>query len=225
MILAIGRPTAEVRLPSQEGTIILAMDVSVSMLADDVKPNRLEAAKKAALAFVDAQPANVRIGVVAFGNSAGVAQSPTQDKKAVTRAIEGLVPQRGTAIGRGTLASLAAIYGQSAAPQGTPSPSEPFGSPALPPITETVPVGSYASALIVLLTDGQNNSGPPPMDVIDEASRRGVRVYTVGLGRTPSNRWRRRREHSTSALVARPISRRFTRTWGRVWCSGLNAVN
>ncbi|MBM2832087.1 MAG: hypothetical protein HW414_1139 [Dehalococcoidia bacterium] len=182
MIVALARPMATVVLPSQQGTVILTLDVSGSMRADDLKPNRMEAAKAAAVAFVGNQPEHVRIGVVSFTDAASLVQAPTTDREAVLAAINRLTPQRGTAIGRGILASLDAIF------EGSPDAiaSEFLNdsgagfqvSPPPPPL----PPGTYAPAVIVLLSDGQSNVGPPPLAVIKHASNRGVRVYTIGVG-------------------------------------------
>jgi Ca-activated chloride channel family protein len=179
MLFALGRPAAAITLPSQEGTVILTLDVSGSMRADDVQPNRIEAAKTAAKAFVEKQPPNVRIGVVSFSESASLVQAPTKDRTAVTSAINRLTTQRRTAIGSGILTSLGAIFDE----LGAKSPTPDFGHDVdLPPSPATVEPGTYAAAAIVLLSDGQSNTGPLPVDAADRAAGRGVRVYTVGLG-------------------------------------------
>ena len=109
MIFAISRPTAVVRLPSQQETIILAMDVSGSMRAPDVKPTRIVAAQEAARAFVNAQPARTRIGIVSFAATASVVQAPTQNREDLLAAIDRFQLQRGTAIGSGLILSLATL--------------------------------------------------------------------------------------------------------------------
>jgi Ca-activated chloride channel family protein len=188
MILAMARPIAVVALPTQEGTVILTFDVSGSMMADDMKPTRMEAAKAAARAFVDKQPPGVLIGVVSFSDNASIIQTPTDDKTAVLAAINRLQPQRATAIGRGLLASIDAIYApgneeatfgqrfQRGFPQITPTPT---------PTPTPVPKGQFEPAIIVLLSDGENNVFPPPLQVVDQLVNRGIRVYTVGVG-TPA---------------------------------------
>jgi len=110
MIVAIARPAAVVTLPSQHQTIILAMDVSGSMRAVDVEPNRISAAQAAAKAFVAEQPGNVRIGVVSFAATASVVQPPTRNREDIIAAIERFQLQRGTAIGSGIIVSLATIF-------------------------------------------------------------------------------------------------------------------
>ena len=182
MALGTARPETVVVVPVQEGTVILALDVSGSMLAEDLKPNRMEAAKDAAKLFVAKQGPDVKLGVVAFSGDAQIVQTPTKDHDMVIAAINRLRPQRATAIGRGMLASLDAIFLDSE--ETAPSvialhrlAGEPTG-PTPPP----VPVGADHTATIVLLSDGQNNQFPAPQQVIKDAARRGIRVYTVGLG-------------------------------------------
>jgi len=189
MSIAVARPQAVVAVPSQEGTVILAIDVSGSMLAEDMKPNRIEAAKAAARAFVDKQSESVKIGVVSFSGDASIVQSPTTDKGLVIAAINRLRPQRATAIGRAILVSLDAIEESMGSETDLPSSilqqQNPNGA-ATPRATATpLPAylqGQHSSASIVLLSDGQNNQFPPPLDVVDQAISRGVRVYTIGVG-------------------------------------------
>ena len=189
MAIAVARPQAVVAVPSQEGTVILAIDVSGSMLAEDMKPNRMEAAKAAARAFVDKQSESVKIGVVSFSGDASIVQSPTSDKTLVIAAINRLRAQRATAIGRAILVSLDAIAESQGSEADLPSSilqnqgqpdasSPPRPSATIPPYLQ----GQHASASIVLMSDGQNNQFPAPLDVVDQATSRGVRIYTIGLG-------------------------------------------
>jgi Ca-activated chloride channel homolog len=193
MILAIARPAAIVTLPSQHRTIILAMDISGSMRATDVQPNRLAASQAAAKAFVADQPSNVRIGVVAFAGTASIVQMPTNNREDIVAAIDRFQLQRATAIGSGIIVSLAAIfpeagidvssfiYGREGG-RGVPlDQSRKTDKPAFKP----VPPGSYGSAAIILLTDGQRTTGPSSIEAAQMAADRGVRVYTVGIG-TPN---------------------------------------
>jgi Ca-activated chloride channel family protein len=181
MFIALARPVSVVTAPSQEGTVVLAIDVSGSMLADDYPPNRLEAAKAAAKAFVERQDEDLRIGVVAFAGDASLVQEPTRERDRVLAAIERLRSQRATAIGRGILVSLDAIL------EGTEDelPSArylgPEPAPAPAPVNPDAR-GRSVSATIVLLSDGQNNQYPAPLDVVQEAINRGIRVYTIGMG-------------------------------------------
>ncbi len=110
LFVAVARPTAVITLPSQHETIILAMDVSGSMRATDVEPNRLTASQVAAKAFVAEQPRNARIGVVSFAGTAALVQPPTQNREDIVAAIDRFQLQRGTAIGSGIIVSLAAIF-------------------------------------------------------------------------------------------------------------------
>ena len=181
MIFALARPVATVMLPSQQGTVILTLDVSGSMRADDLKPSRIEAAKSAARAFVEKQPRNVRVGIVSFSNNAAVVQAPTTDRDAVLAAIDRLATQRATAIGSGILTSLEAVFEEPGA-RPTPFSRDPLALPEPTPLPTPVPRGTYAPAIIVLLSDGQSNTGPSPLQVAKQASERGVRVYTVGVG-------------------------------------------
>ena len=190
LIVAIARPAAIITLPSQYEIIILAMDVSGSMRANDVKPNRISAAQTAAKAFVAEQPSNVRIGVVSFAATASVVQTPTQNRDDIVAAIDRFQLQRGTAIGSGIIVSLATIfpdegidvssliYGRNA-PHGVPlDQAGKTERPAFKP----VPPGSYTSAAIILLTDGQRTTGPDSIEAAQMAADHGVRVFTVGFG-------------------------------------------
>jgi Ca-activated chloride channel homolog len=175
MLVALARPSSVVTVPSQEGTVILTMDVSGSMRADDIEPSRLEAAKKAARAFVAQQRPGVKVGVVSFSDNASLVQAPSSDKQEVLAAINRLTPQRGTAIGSALLTSVDAIFEDADIEGGVPlTTTAPTPTP--------MPKGVYAPAIIVLLSDGQSNRGPHPLDVVDQVAARGVRVYTVGLG-------------------------------------------
>ena len=167
-----------VSLPRQEGTVILAFDVSGSMAADDLKPTRMEAAKAAARDFVQRQPLSVQIGVVAFSDSGFSVQAPTNDQDTILAAIDRLTPQRGTSLANGILASLNTIAAVNAPAPLTYSNLTPTPTPTPTP----VPKGTYTSAVIVLLTDGENNENPDPLAAAQTAADRGVRIYTVGIG-------------------------------------------
>jgi Ca-activated chloride channel homolog len=190
ILLAIARPSAVVTLPSQHETVILAMDVSGSMRATDVKPSRIVAAQEAARAFVAEQPKTTRIGVVSFAATASVVQSPTHSREDILAAIERFSLQRGTAVGSGILISLKMIFPdvefdlRSSNPRGPQKSAalDPFKTDKAPP--KPVPPGSYTGAAIILLTDGQTTTGPDPIESARMAADRGVRVYTVGIGTT-----------------------------------------
>jgi len=190
MLFAIARPQATVTLPTQHETVILAMDISGSMRATDVEPNRLVAAQNAAKQFVAEQPENVRIGVVAFAGTATVAQAPTRNREDVVAAIDRFQLQRATAIGSAIIVSLATIFPEAGIDVGTltygaetPKKGEKPAALAHKP----VPPGSYASAVIILLTDGQRTTGPDSIQAAKMAAERGVRIYTVGVG-TPDGK-------------------------------------
>jgi Ca-activated chloride channel family protein len=186
MLLATARPSAVITLPLVEQTIILAMDVSGSMRAADVEPNRLVAAQNAAKAFVAELPRSVRVGVVSFAGTAAVVQAPTTSRDDVVQAIDRFQLQRGTAIGSGIVLSLATLF-----PEAGIDLQQVTGQRLMPaPLGEVkedraftpVEPGSYNSAAIILLTDGQRTTGPDSMDAAKMAADRGVRIYTVGIG-------------------------------------------
>jgi len=190
-LFAAARPTATITLPLAERTIMLAMDVSGSMRAEDVKPNRLVASQEAAKAFVNSLPREVRVGVVSFAGTAAVVQAPTTSRDDVIAAIDRFQLQRGTATGSGIILSLATLFpdhgieiqhvtGQRNFPGGTSKDIKKPDKPAFTP----VPPGSYNSAAVIMLTDGQRTTGPDPLDAAKMAAERGIRVYTVGIGTT-----------------------------------------
>jgi Ca-activated chloride channel homolog len=188
LVLATARPMATITLPMAQRTIILAMDVSGSMRAEDVKPNRLVASQEAAKAFVTNLPREVKVGVVSFAGTAAVVQAPTTSRDDVIAAIDRFQLQRGTATGSGIVLSLATLFpddgieiqhitGQRNMPAeiGKKKDEKPF---------TPVPPGSYNSAAVIMLTDGQRTTGPDPLDAAKMAAERGIRVYTVGIGTT-----------------------------------------
>ncbi|HEY4944816.1 MAG TPA: VWA domain-containing protein, partial [Candidatus Limnocylindrales bacterium] len=179
MLVALARPQGVVDIPRVEGTVILAFDVSGSMAATDLVPTRMEAARVAAKAFVERQPASVVIGIVAFSDAGVAVQPPTNDQATVLAAIDRLAPQRGTSVGGGILASLNAIAVADAGPT-VNYYSNRSPAPTLSPTP--VPAGTHAPAVIVLLTDGENNESPDPLAAAQQAADQGVRIYTVGIG-------------------------------------------
>jgi Ca-activated chloride channel family protein len=177
LLFSVARPQATVSLPRLEGTVILTFDVSGSMAADDLKPNRMEAAKEAASQFVKNQPDSISIGVVAFSDGGVTVQAPTNNHEETLATISRLVPRRGTSIANGILVALNTI----AVDAGDPPILKTSGSNTLPQTVEA-PQGWYPSAVVVLLSDGENNENPDPMLAADLAADLGVRVYTVGIG-------------------------------------------
>jgi Ca-activated chloride channel family protein len=190
MLFAASRPFAVVSLPMTQETIILAMDVSGSMRATDVKPNRLVASQNAAKAFLAELPRNVKVGIVAFAGSAQVVQPPTLSREDLVAAIDKFQMQRATAIGSAIVVSLAELFPNdgidlSAITYGNQRPrGVAIDQAPKKEKKEFVPVapGSYGSAAIILLTDGQRTTGVDTMEASKMAADRGVRVYTVGVG-------------------------------------------
>ena len=185
LLFAASRPAALITLPSAQETIVLAMDVSGSMRAADVLPSRIVAAQEAAKAFVAELPRNVKIAVVSFAGTAAVVQAPTLSRDDVVAAIDRFQLQRGTAIGSGIVLSLATIFPEagidlSQITGARPMPPGPNDKPK-PDFTPVAP-GSYSSAAIILLTDGQRTTGPDSLEAAKMAADRGVRIYTVGIG-------------------------------------------
>jgi Ca-activated chloride channel family protein len=195
LIIACAGPTAIVTLPSERKTIMLAMDVSLSMGARDVDPNRLTAAQAAARSFVEERPDDVDVGIVAFGATASLVQPPTRKKEDLIAAIDRFELQRGTATGSALYVALQTLFPDSGIDleqlvfkgglvpnvgrgRSLDTPAKPEKEKELKP----VPPGSYNSAVIILMSDGRRTTGPDPRDAAKWAADRGVRVYTVGFG-------------------------------------------
>jgi Ca-activated chloride channel family protein len=176
LIVALARPVTVAAVPTDQTTIIIAIDVSRSMCSTDIQPSRLEAAEAAALSFIKRQKSSTMIGIVAFSGFAEIIQPPTTDSELLENAVESLMTGRRTGIGNGILKSLDAIA--EIDPNVAPSQSDSSTEPAPPP----VPKGAYAPDIIVLLTDGVSNAGPLPLDAAQQAADRGVRIYTIGFG-------------------------------------------
>lgn len=169
---AVARPAASLSLPRREGTVILAFDVSNSMAATDLLPTRMDAAKAAAQTFVAKQPSTIKIGVVAFSDGGLVTQQPTDVRADVLAAIARLKPQGATSLGKGLFTALGAINGKPLV----------LDDQAAAGNFDSIDIGFFRSAAIVLLTDGENTSTPDPLEVAKLASAAGVRVYPVGIG-------------------------------------------
>ena len=188
LLFAVSRPQAVILLPSRVETIMLAIDNSGSMRATDVKPTRMGAAQAAAKAFMADQPRQMRVGVVGVAATAAVVQSPTTNREDVSQSIDRLQPQRGTALGSGIIIALAELLpgqgidvakliGEGQPPPASVGPPKPPG-----PKKVVVPSGSNTTSAIVLVTDGQSNTGPDPIKAAEIAAEHGVRVFTVGIG-------------------------------------------
>lgn len=176
LVMAMARPVNEIEVPLSRTSIILALDVSRSMCATDVSPNRLAVAQEAALAFIDAQAEGTQMGVVAFAGFAEVIVPPTNDKDELKTAVSNLTTAMGTAIGSATLKSIDAIaeVNGNVAPSGVDVPPAEESALALDP--------TFEPDIIVLLTDGANSQGIDPLSGALAAANRNVRVYTIGFG-------------------------------------------
>ncbi len=172
LLLGLARPEMVVNLPRVEGTVILAFDVSNSMAAEDLEPSRLEAAKAAARTFVEDQPSTIKIGVVAFSNGGLIVQPPTEDQAAVLATIDRLSLQGGTSLGQGIFTSLNAIAGKAISIDEAPAEDS----------LELVQLEDYSTAVIVLLSDGENTGPPDPLEIAQVAAESGVRIYPIGIG-------------------------------------------
>ena len=189
MLFSAARPMAVITLPSTQQTVMLAMDVSGSMRATDVQPNRLVAAQNAAKSFLKELPRHVKVGIVAFAGSAQLAQLPTVNREDLVSAIDRFQLQRGTAIGNGIVMSLATLFPDAGIDmesmqtgrdrqRGFAIDGEKKEKKAFTPVAP----GSYTSAAIIMLTDGQRTTGVDPIEAAKLAADRGVRIYTVGIG-------------------------------------------
>ncbi len=169
VMVALARPVAPMPVPATKNTVVLSIDVSRSMLADDLPPNRMEAAKQAAHEFVEFLPKGLRVGVVTFSSYATLIVPPTADRARVLEAIDLLHTEFATAIGDGLLEAVWALPGR----ERPPTPTSPTTTPPQQP----VPPGT-----IVLLSDGQSNRGALPADAARIAREQEAKVYTVGIG-------------------------------------------
>lgn len=192
-VLAAARPTALITLPSQQRTIMLTVDVSLSMRAGDVQPSRIAAAQQAARDFINDLPNDVRLGIVSFAGTAAVVQQPTTSREDLLAAVERLQLDRHTAIGSGIVVALAALFPDDGIDVESLAPAwlqrrNPAAPPPLPSKKKEqrdfkpVPPGSNTNAAIILMTDGRRTIGPDPLTAARMAADRGVRVYTVGFG-------------------------------------------
>jgi len=192
-LVGAARPRAAIVLPSQQQTILLAIDVSLSMRARDVEPDRFTAARAAARAFVEQVPDDVRVGIVAFAGTATLVQAPTTQRDELLAAIDRLAMQRGTATGSALVLAMATLfpehgidleamlYGAGASKRPGSQPGGTTGKAAPAPFVPVEP-GSYRSAAVILLSDGRRTTGVDPVAAARLAAERGVRVYTVGIG-------------------------------------------
>lgn len=171
LLVSLARPTAVIAVPKDQTNIVIVMDISGSMAANDLQPNRLSAAKQAAQDFVGNLPSNAKVGLISFNTAARVDASLTNDHSIVLKAIRNLNYGGGTAIGEGLEAALKQISLQSDQPSNTPS-----SSTATPNQPVQVP------SVVVLLSDGKSNAGVSPALATSEAKSQNIRVFTVGIG-------------------------------------------
>ncbi len=183
LVLASARPVAAIPVPTNQAALVVGIDTSKSMVATDISPSRLDAAKRMARELVANLPRSLRVGVVAFSDYAQVLVAPTTDRQEVLDAIERLQPQQATSIGSAILMGVRALPGRERAgedllrrQQGV-FPTVPQAPP--PPASELPP------AALVLFSDGVSNFGVDPMEAVQVARQYRVRVHTVGVG-TPT---------------------------------------
>ena len=171
--LAIGaaRPQLVTDVSQNRTSIILALDVSRSMCAVDVEPNRLTVAQDAARTFVTEQSGEAQIGIVAFAGTARLVVPPTNDTQVLLDALTNFRTAFGTAIGSAQLKSVDAI-----------AEVNPAVAPAGDDVVASVESAGFEPDIIVLLTDGANSGGPDPIEAAQAAADRRVRVYTIGFG-------------------------------------------
>jgi Ca-activated chloride channel family protein len=159
LALAVARPEADVRVPRKNATVIVAIDVSISMRATDVEPSRLQAASAAARRFVEGLPDEINVGLVTFSGSTAVRAAPTTDHEEVENALSSLTLSTRTAIGEGVFTSLGEIAATAAK----------YGQKKVP-------------ATVVLLSDGTNTTGRTPQEAAAAAREAGVPVSTIAYG-------------------------------------------
>ena len=191
LLLAAARPVARVPLPWARSTILLAMDVSLSMRVGDVQPTRMDAAQRAAKAFLAELPPAIEVGLVTFAGSSHVAQRPTLDRAALVASIDAFQMQLGTAVGDAIVQCLAELFPEQGIDLGrmmmgaTPAPrgrSLDEREKPPPPRIEPVAPGSYDAAAIILLSDGRRTAGIDTLEAARMAADRGVRIHVIGLG-------------------------------------------
>ena len=161
LIVAMARPEAVVAVPRDDATVVLTMDSSASMTATDVAPTRLDAAKSAASSFLDKLPGRFRVGLVSFSSTVQVLEEPSDDRDAVRSSLESIKGDVGTALGDAIITSVGLA----------PNPDE-----------QKKLSGGKPLFAVLLLSDGANSTGSEPLNILDEAKKSGVPVYTIALG-------------------------------------------
>jgi Ca-activated chloride channel homolog len=188
LLLALARPTAAITLPWARTTVMLALDISLSMRVKDVEPTRMAAAQQAARGFLAELPPHVEVGIVTFAANAQLAQRPTTDRAALVGAVDAIQMQIGTAIGSAIVVCLAELFPEHNLDTGEAAFGHRRGARSLdarsqpPPQLEPVAPGSYDAAAIILLSDGRRTMGVDTLQAARLAADRGVRIDVVGLG-------------------------------------------
>ena len=187
LLLGAAKPMARVPVPRDEATVMLVIDVSGSMNADDVEPTRMEAAQRAASRFLDRLPARFQVGLVIFSSEAETLVPPTTDRETLRAALATLNANGGTAMGDGLARALDVIEAARRQVTGNTAPpttADPSGPGASPGPTTTAPGAQPAAppAVTLLLSDGANSAGGDPFEQAERARQLGVPVYTIALG-------------------------------------------
>jgi Ca-activated chloride channel homolog len=195
LAFALARPTMALEVPREDATVLLAVDVSGSMRATDVAPTRLAAAQAAAESFIAQLPPQIRVGIVSFSATTKTEVEPTTDRVALQTAIDGLVPENGTAMGDALMevldiaesiqaadAAAAAPAAPSTEPSAAPS-ADPSTAPSADPSSPVDEPSNQQLVAAILLSDGANTTGEAePLEAADRAASLGVPIYTIALG-------------------------------------------
>lgn len=191
LLFAATRPVVRIPLPWSRSTVMLAIDVSLSMRVGDVEPTRLAAAQAAAKTFLQELPRHVEVGLVTFAGSSQVAQRATLDREALLAAIDGFQLQFGTAVGNAIVVCLSELFPDQGIDVGEMTfgrkrPARGLDEKPQPAAKQLAPVapGSYDAAAIILLSDGRRTTGIDTLEAAKMAADRGVRIYVIGLGTT-----------------------------------------
>lgn len=168
LLVGFARPQTTIDVPQRRSTVVLALDTSSSMLANDLEPTRLDAAKFAATEFVADQPDGIDLAVVSFGEQGNVTSRPTDDRVATLAAIDRLQPEGGTSLAQGLLAALTTLAREPFVIEGDEVPDVDFGG--------------FGSALVIVLSDGEDTTEQDPTLLTELAARSGIRVITIGVG-------------------------------------------
>lgn len=195
LALAFGmaKPQAQVAVPRDEATVILAVDVSGSMGATDVTPDRMTAAKNSATSFINKLPERFRVSVIAFSDISNVLAQPTTDRSSTLDAIDSLQAEGGTAMGEALMQSIQLVEDDRARGRGplvTPG-APPSVTPLIPPSTPPPSVPTSPSpapdrpervSAVLLLSDGENTIGIDPLLAADSARDQNIPIYSIALG-------------------------------------------